>query len=315
MKTPAPPEPRPGAGGQGARATLARFGLRPKKSWGQNFLEDRGVCARIAAAAGIGHDDVVVEIGPGLGALTRALLAAGPARVIAVERDPDMVAVLNAELGGERALAVSAADALGFDLAAAAAAAGRPLLVVGNLPYQITSPLLFRIIGAAAGGAVVRRGLFMVQRELAERIVSGPGSKSYGRLSVMVQQAAEVRVLFHVGSHAFFPRPAVTSTVFSLEPRPRPLAPVRDAALFAAVVRAGFGGRRKMLRRALGDAFGEPAVTTALAAAGIAGTRRAEELSVAELARLADALHAAGVAAPAGAVAAKIDELDEDDHA
>jgi 16S rRNA (adenine1518-N6/adenine1519-N6)-dimethyltransferase len=113
----------------------------------------------------------------------------------------------------------------------------------------------------------------------------------------MVQQAAEVRLLFNVGAHAFFPRPTVTSTVFSLRPRAAPLAPVRDPGLFAAVVRAGFGGRRKMLRRSLGDAFGSDAVEAALASAGVAGTRRAEELSVPELAAIADGLAAAGARA------------------
>jgi 16S rRNA (adenine1518-N6/adenine1519-N6)-dimethyltransferase len=284
-----------GARAASPRALLARHGLRPKKSWGQNFLEDRAVCARIAAAAELRDDDVVVEIGAGTGALTRELAAAA-GRVIAVERDPDLVALLRAELDAPAHVEIAALDAMDFDFAAAAGAG--PLVVVGNLPYQITSPLLFKIIAQAAGGAVVRRGVFMVQRELAERMVARPGGKDYGRLSVMVQQAAEVRLLFHVGAHAFFPRPAVTSTVFALAPRARPLAPVRDAALFAAVVRAGFGERRKMLRRALGDAFGA-AAEAALAAAGIAGTRRAEELTVAELGAVADALAAVGAQAPA----------------
>jgi 16S rRNA (adenine1518-N6/adenine1519-N6)-dimethyltransferase len=284
----------PGEKRESPRGLLARHGLRPKKSWGQNFLEDRGVCARIAGAAALGRDDVVVEIGAGTGALTVALAAAA-GRVIAVERDPELVGLLRAELGGEPRVAIVALDALDFDFAAAAP--GQPLVVAGNLPYQITSPLLFKIAAAAEGGRIIRRGVFMVQRELAERMVAKPGSRDYGRLSVMVQQAAEVRIQFHVGAGAFFPRPAVTSTVFTFVPRSQPLAPVRDPALFAAVVRAGFGGRRKMLRRALGDAFGA-ATEAALAAAGVAGTRRAEELSVAEFAALADALAAAGARPP-----------------
>jgi 16S rRNA (adenine1518-N6/adenine1519-N6)-dimethyltransferase len=133
----------------------------------------------------------------------------------------------------------------------------------------------------------------MVQREVAERVVAGPGSKTYGRLSVMVQQVAAVELLFHVGSGAFHPPPAVTSTVMRLRPRPAPSAAVADATLFAAVVKAAFATRRKMLRRSLAAAFGEPVARAALAAAGIAETRRAEELSVAELARLAGAIAAA----------------------
>jgi 16S rRNA (adenine1518-N6/adenine1519-N6)-dimethyltransferase len=283
-------ESAPGGRRDSPRALLARHGLRPKKSWGQNFLEDAAVCTRIARTAEAAGDEAVVEIGAGTGALTRAL-AAVAGRVVAIERDPELVALLRAELGGEPRIEIVARDAMDFDFAAVAP--GRPLVVAGNLPYQITSPLLFKIIGAAAGGARIRRGVFMVQRELAERMVAKPGGKDYGRLSVMVQQAADVRIQFNVGAGAFFPRPAVTSTVFTLVPRAQPLAPVRDAALFAAVVRAGFGGRRKMLRRSLGDAFGA-ATDAALVAAGIAGTRRAEELSVAELAAVADALAIAG---------------------
>jgi 16S rRNA (adenine1518-N6/adenine1519-N6)-dimethyltransferase len=282
------------------RALLARYGLRPKKSWGQNFLEDRAICARIAAAADLGKEDVVVEIGAGLGALTRALTKVA-GRVIAIERDPDLLRVLHIEFSAAPGVEIVALDAMDFDLRAAAAAAGRPLVAVGNLPYQITSPLLFKIVDAANGGAVIRRAVLMVQREVAERVVARPGRREYGRLSVMVQQAADVEILFHVGAGAFFPRPAVTSTVFSLVPRPRPRAAVRAPALFAEVVRVAFGGRRKMLRRSLADAFGEKAVTRALDDAAIAGTRRPEELSVEELGRLADALGAAGVAPPVGA--------------
>jgi 16S rRNA (adenine1518-N6/adenine1519-N6)-dimethyltransferase len=266
------------------QALLARYGLQAKKSWGQNFLVDRGAQARIVAAAGLTADDVALEIGAGLGALT-AHLVAQAGRVIAVERDPDMVQVLRGELGAQANLEIRAMDALEIDFAAE----GRPLVVVGNLPYQITTPLLFAITDGAARGRAVMRAVLMVQREFAERVVAGPGSKIYGRLSVMVQQQAAAEILFHVPAGAFHPRPAVTSTVFRLVPRAQPLAPVRDEALFAAVVRAAFSTRRKMLRRALAPAFGE-ATARALARAEIDETRRAEELAVAEFARLADAL-------------------------
>jgi 16S rRNA (adenine1518-N6/adenine1519-N6)-dimethyltransferase len=282
---PSPPAERPPS----PRALLERYGLLAKKSWGQNFLVDPGIQARIVGAAQLTADDTALEIGPGLGALTRHLVAAA-GRVIAVERDPDMVRVLQGEFAARPSLEIRAADALEIDYAAI----GRPLVVVGNLPYQITSPLLFAITDSAARGRVIARAVLMVQREFAERVVAPAGSKIYGRLSVMVQQQAAVELLFHVSPGAFHPRPAVTSTVFRLVPRAQPLAPVRDEALFAAVVKAAFATRRKMLRRALAPAFGE-GVGQALERAGIEGTRRAEELDVAAFARLANALGDEGV--------------------
>ena len=266
---------------------LARHGLGAKKSWGQNFLVDRTVHARIVAAAAAGEGDVVVEIGAGLGTLTMALLAAAPAsaRVIAVERDPDMLRVLNAELGHEPRLTIRGEDAAHTDLRALAAAAGRPVIVVGNLPYQITTTLLFAIIDA---GDAVARAVVMVQREFADRVVAPAGSKTYGRLSVMVGQVMDARLLFRVPPGAFHPAPTVTSAVMRLVRRPAPLAPVRDGALFARVVKESFATRRKMLRRSLGDAFGDERAAAAFAASGIAGTRRPEELTVGEFGRLSD---------------------------
>jgi 16S rRNA (adenine1518-N6/adenine1519-N6)-dimethyltransferase len=167
--------------------------------------------------------------------------------------------------------------------------ADRPLIVVGNLPYQIASPLLLAIVEAGARGAIAR-AVVMVQRELAQRVVAPPGSRTYGRLTVAIAQRAEARILFHVRPGSFHPAPSVTSSVMRLVPRPAPLAAVRDGALFEEVVKQAFATRRKMLRRSLASAFGETVATAALAASGIAGTRRAEELSVADFARLADGL-------------------------
>ena len=266
---------------------LARHGLHAKKSWGQNFLHDRSVHARIVAAAALTNDDVVVEIGAGLGTLTAALAAAAPARVIAIERDADMLRVLAAELGAEPRVTITAADAATIDFAAMSRDAGRPLVVVGNLPYQIASALVVAIVHA--GGAIAR-AIVMVQREFAQRIVAPPGNRTYGRLSVTVQQHADARILFHVPPGAFHPAPSVTSSVMRLALRPAPLAPARDAALFDEVVKQAFSTRRKMLRRALEPGFGEDVVARALGAAGIDETLRAERLSVADFARLADAL-------------------------
>lgn len=273
-----------------ARELLGRYGLSPKKALGQNFLVDPRVQERIVAAADIQPTDVVVEIGAGLGALTARLVERAK-KVIALDRDAQMVDVLRAELGHRPNLEIVSGDALDFDLQAAARAAGQPLVVIGNLPYVVTSPVLFMTIDAAAGGAIVDRAVFMVQKEFAQRMLAPPGSRVYGRLSVMVQQAASAEILFHVGAGAFLPPPAVTSTVFRLRPREEPLADVVDPALFARVVREAFGARRKMLRRALEPEFGERAAQ-ALNAAGIPGTKRAEELAVADFARLANALAA-----------------------
>jgi 16S rRNA (adenine1518-N6/adenine1519-N6)-dimethyltransferase len=160
-------------------------------------------------------------------------------------------------------------------------------VVVGNLPYQIASALLVAIVEARGA---VSRAVVMVQRELAQRVVAPPGGRIYGRLSVTIQQHAQARILFHVQPGAFHPPPAVVSSVMRLDVRDAPLASARDPALFAEVVKQAFSTRRKMLRRALEPAFGEDAVTRALAAAGIDATLRAERLSVADFARLADAL-------------------------
>ncbi len=273
--------------GEDPRRTLARHGLGAKKSWGQNFLRDRAVLARIAAATQARADDVVVEIGAGLGALTRALadLSPPPAQIVAIERDPDMVAVLQEEIATERVL-VRAADATHFDFAAEARRAGRPLVVVGNLPYQIASALVLALLEAGRAGAVAR-AVVMIQREMAKRITAPPGSRVYGRLTVAVAQHAEAAILFDVKPGSFHPAPSVMSSVLRLTPRPAPLAPVRDAAMFEEVVKQAFATRRKMLRRALAG-FGEQRTAAALAAAGLAGTERAEELSVAAFARLAD---------------------------
>jgi 16S rRNA (adenine1518-N6/adenine1519-N6)-dimethyltransferase len=281
----------PGADTVDPRRVLARHGLAAKKSWGQNFLHDRAVLGRIVAAVGATADDVVVEIGAGLGTLTAALARAAPAprRILAVERDPDMQRVLAAELGGDARVEVVAADALAFDYAAVSRDAGRAVLVVGNLPYQISSALVLALVEAGRSGGVAR-AIVMVQREMAQRIVAPPGSRTYGRLTVAVAQHATARILFHVRPGSFHPAPAVTSSVLSLAPRPAPLAAVRDSALFEAVVKQAFATRRKMLRGALSAQFGDDVLAAAFAASGIAGTERAEELSVADFARLANAL-------------------------
>ena len=295
-----------------ARELLNRYNLRPKKNWGQNFLVDENAKQRIVQAVQAGPDDTVVEIGAGLGAITQGL-AAQAKHVVAVDRDPDMIAVLREVFAGNERVDVQSLDALDFDFAAAALKAGGPVRVAGNLPYQITTPLLFHVLGQAAHGRVVSRAVFMVQKEVADRLAAAPDSKIYGRLSVMVQQVAEVKSLFRVSPHAFLPQPKVVSTVFALTPRAQPLAAVVSDALFASVVRHAFGSRRKMLRRALDAAFGGDVVSKGLAGAGIDETRRAETLSVTEFGALTNAMAAAG--APLAGVGALGDnhEAETDD--
>ena len=205
--------------GEDPRRTLARHGLGAKKSWGQNFLRDRSVLARIAGATQATADDVVVEIGAGLGALTRALaeLSPPPAQIVAIERDPDMVAVLEADVAGEQVV-VRAADATHFDFTAEARRVGRPLVVVGNLPYQIASALILALLAAGRAGAVAR-AVVMIQREMAKRITAPPGSRVYGRLTVAVAQHAEAAILFDVKPGSFHPAPSVMSSVLRLIPR------------------------------------------------------------------------------------------------
>jgi 16S rRNA (adenine1518-N6/adenine1519-N6)-dimethyltransferase len=265
---------------------LAAAGLHPKDTWGQNFLGDDGVLARIAAAARLAPGDVCVELGAGLGHLTAALAATG-ARVVAVERDRELAAVLR-----ERApagVAVVEANAVALDVAALA---GGPAVVVGNLPYHLTSPILFALLEQRAA---VRRAVFTLQREVAVRLAAPPGGRDVGILSVLLGREFTIEHLFDLAPDLFYPPPKVTSAVVRLERRAAPLAEVRDPARFKRLVKAAFGQRRKTLANALRGGqtpdfrFDVDAV---LAAAGIDGHRRAETLTIGEFARLERALDA-----------------------
>ncbi len=270
------------------REVIARHGLTAKKSLGQNFILDLNVTRRIARAAA---DDEsrpfggvnVIEVGPGPGGLTRALLETDARRVVAIERDRRALAALQ-ELAAAYPgrLALVEGDALALDPAALTDA---PRTIVANLPYNIATALLLRWLDNM--GAYQSLTL-MFQREVAERLVAAPRSPAYGRLSVIVQWLAQPKILFDLPPRAFVPPPKVTSSVVSLLPRAEPLAPASKAAL-ERVTAAAFGQRRKMLRaslRTLGIAP-EPL----LEAAGVTPTARAEELSVAEFCALACALN------------------------
>jgi 16S rRNA (adenine1518-N6/adenine1519-N6)-dimethyltransferase len=266
------------------REVIRRHGLRAKASLGQNFLLDLNLTARIARAAAPLEGIDVLEIGAGPGGLTRALLAAGARRVIAVERDDRAIVALEeiaARYPGR--LDIIAGDALNFDPHPHLRI---PARVVANLPYNIATPLLVSWLTVDPWPPWYDRLVLMFQREVAERIVAGPGSKSYGRLSVLVGWRAEARILFDVASSAFVPAPKVTSSLVSLIPRANPLPCERRA--LERVTQAAFGQRRKMLRQSL-KSLGVDSLRL-LEAAGIAPTARAEEISIAGFAALARAL-------------------------
>jgi 16S rRNA (adenine1518-N6/adenine1519-N6)-dimethyltransferase len=257
------------------REVISRHGLRAKRSLGQNFLLDLNLTARIARAAGPFDAQTIVEIGPGPGGLTRALLAQGARRVIAVERDQRAIAAL-AEIAARYPgrLEVVAADALAFDPGPLLGGAGAR--IVANLPYNIATVLLISWLTLAPWPPWYDRLVLMFQREVAERIAARPGQKSYGRLSVLAGWRCEARILFDVAASAFVPAPKVTSSLVELVPRSAPLP--CDADALQRVTQSAFGQRRKMLRQSLRSLGTEPAAL--LAAAGIAETARAEEIPV-----------------------------------
>lgn len=266
---------------------IQEHGLEIKRRLGQNFLIDGNVADRIVAALDPSPDDGVLEIGPGLGVLTQRLLERVGA-VVAVEIDPDLVAVLQQVLGSHPRLTIIRGDARKVDWAPLLAGV-RVRKAVGNLPYYATTPLVFRLLESQPPFSTI---VLMVQREVAERMAADPGGKDYGALSVNVQYRCRVETILHVPPTAFLPRPEVHSTVVRLTARTEPL-PVPPSRL-AEAVRAAFSRRRKTLRNALRSAFPPDAVAAALAAAGIDGERRPETVSVAEFARLAAALPPSG---------------------
>lgn len=260
------------------RSLLRRYGLQAKKSLGQCFLCDDRFVQQIVDAAEVLPGDFIVEIGAGLGTLTSAL-AEKAMKVIAIERDRDLVKVLGAELGGWPNIEILEIDALDFDFKKLPA----PVKVVGNIPYNISSPLLFYLLD---NSVKITRATIMLQREVADRLAAKPGSRCYGIPSIMFRQKSVVRCCFEVPSSAFVPKPRVNSAVVSIEMRPSPLVDVDDE-LFRRTVRASFSARRKTLRNALARSFSRERVEEALRQTGIDGGRRGETLAVEEFGALA----------------------------
>lgn len=271
------------------RALLAGRGLRAKATRGQHFLVDPRVRDAIVAAAGVRPGSLVVEIGPGTGTLTEALLQRG-ATVLAVELDQELAAALSETLGRDPRLSVRVADALRFDFEAHLG--GHPergrIRVVANIPYYITTPLILRLLPC--------RGLFealylTVQQEVAERITASPGTKAYGALTLACQYRAEARPVLAIPREAFYPIPEVDSTLVGFDLLDAPRVSVASPARLFGVIWAAFGKRRKTLRNALRQAgWPTAALDAALEGCGIAGGRRGETLTLQEFARLSEAL-------------------------
>ena len=268
-----------------ARELLHRYGLSAKKSWGQNFLIDERSYSAIVNSCKLSDSDVVVEIGAGLGTLTSRLLATS-ATVIAVERERDMCEVLRRELGSQPRFVLREENALHLDIAALARQHDRRLVLVGNLPYQISSPLIFQFLAARSS---LRRIVIMLQREMADRLLATPGTRDANALGVQVQMVCAVRRVCHVGRGAFLPPPRVDSSVVLLDPLPTTAVPLRDLEVFHHVVRAAFGQRRKTLKNALSAVFADDAMAS-LDGCGVDLSRRGESLRLAEFAALSDAL-------------------------
>ena len=252
-----------------------------RKRFGQNFLVDAQVIGEIVAAVAPQRDDLVVEIGPGLGALTGPLLGRLD-HLHVVEIDRDIVARLRKHYSPER-LTIHEGDALAFDFGALADSAGKKLSVVGNLPYNISTPLLFHLAQFADR---TREMHFMLQKEVVERMVAEPGTADYGRLSVMLQYRFVMDWLLDVPPESFDPAPKVDSAVVRLIPRAQDELTVRDEARFAELVAAAFGQRRKMLRNNLKGLVDDGLFERL----GIAPTSRAEELPLSDYIALANAV-------------------------
>jgi 16S rRNA (adenine1518-N6/adenine1519-N6)-dimethyltransferase len=276
----------PVAGGPSAlpplRDVIARHGLAARRALGQHFLLDLNLTGRIARAAGNLATGTTIEIGPGPGGLTRALLAEGARKVIAIELDPRCVEALqelSAAYPGR--LEIVAGDAMTVD---PEKLGDGPRRIVANLPYNVSTALLARWLPALPQ---LERLVLMFQKEVAERLTAAPGSRDYGRLSVALQWRADVKRLFDLPPRAFTPPPKVTSSVIDIRPLAKPRFPA-DAQLLERVTAAAFNQRRKMLRQSLRSAV--PDAAELLAAAGIDGTARAEDLSVEQFCALARAL-------------------------
>lgn len=264
---------------------LHRYQLKAKKRWGQCFLHDPQIVNRILDASGIVRGDFVIEIGAGLGVLTKAL-AFRSTHVFAIERDPDLVRVLMEEFKEVPNVEIFRANALTFDYDKLPT----QQKVIGNLPYNISSAILFKLLESRQK---IQTLTLMLQKEVVQRLVAQPGNKSYGIPSVLCQQHADIRLCFHVGRGAFYPAPRVDSTVVHLTIRDKPMVDVSEA-LFGEVVKAAFSQRRKTLVKSLTSRFSLQHISEALNIAELNGKRRAETLTIWEFGELTRAIERIG---------------------
>ncbi|UCC65931.1 MAG: ribosomal RNA small subunit methyltransferase A [Deltaproteobacteria bacterium] len=265
-------------------------GILPKRALGQHFLIDRRLAEKIVRLAPLDPEDIVVEIGPGMGVLTFLMLPQVK-KVVAVELDQRMVAYLREKGKKISSLAVVYGDALQFDFRGLAEEAGGKLKVVANLPYNISTPIIFRLLESRDSLAHLT---LMLQQEVAQRITSPPGSRDYGPLSISAQLYTSPKILMRVPPHAFYPRPAVQSAVVGFEILAHPRVEVGDMRFFQGVVRASFAQRRKTILNSLkNSALGlgsSGEIRGVLESIGIDPRRRAETLDLVEFKRLAEAL-------------------------
>jgi 16S rRNA (adenine1518-N6/adenine1519-N6)-dimethyltransferase len=268
------------------RAVLQAHGMWTKKHLGQNFLVDPTVPDQIVTAGGVRADDVVFEIGAGVGTLTRALIGRA-AQITALEFDREIVPVLRAETLWSDAVTVRSGNVLDINWAEEAEAAGQPLMIYGNVPYNISSAIVAGLLEAPPNSW--RRACLLLQREFAERVAATMGTRKAGTLSALASLWSHASIALHVPRTAFHPAPRVESAVLVLERRAEPAVEVGSPETYRKVVRALFAQRRKMARKALKPIAAN--TEALLAAAGVDGTRRGETFNLEELGRLAKALH------------------------
>ncbi len=272
-------------------------GHKARKRFGQNFLHDPGVIEKIVRSINPKPDDAIVEIGPGLGAITEEILAVNP-RLQVVELDRDLIPVLRTKFFNYPEFRIHEADALSFDFSQLVVD-GRPLRIVGNLPYNISTPLIFHLL---AQSGVVQDMHFMLQKEVVQRLAATPGDNNYGRLGIMAQYFCKVQPLFEVGPGAFRPAPKVDSAIVRLVPHKELPHPAKNLKTLQAVVRTAFNARRKTLRKALAALV----TVEQLQSVGINDGLRPENLSLADYVKIADLL------AESGPLNVEVDEVSND---
>jgi 16S rRNA (adenine1518-N6/adenine1519-N6)-dimethyltransferase len=270
---------------------LHQYGIKPNKKLSQSFLIDINVINRIVHAANISQEDIVVEIGAGIGVLTENI-AKKAKRVIAVEIDRNLVEVLKDKLGGYDNVEVHCGDILKFDFNFISETHNSKIKIIGNVPYNISSPLIFRLLSFRP---VISDFMLMLQKEIVQRLVSVSDNKIYGVPSVILQMFASAEKIFDVPSACFYPQPKVESAMIRGAFREKPLVPLQDEEFFTGLVKAAFAQRRKMLINNLKNSklladIEEEKITEVLSSAGIDGKRRGETLSVEEFGKLSNLL-------------------------